>query len=479
MNTMAGTRVGGMWGAIVSYIKDFKVLKETKSEYWGIQVINFVDCTIYFALLSVAAVFLSQDLGMDDKNAGYVVTIFTSATTIFLFVSGMVTDWLGIRKSLYWAMGALLLLRMGLALIGLVDTIPYRGIIAGIIFFLMAPFMAMIITIFQAANRRFTNGRSRSAGFNLWYLFMNVGAAAGGFMIDIIRKWLELPNAYIFVVGVGCGIVSLIATFLMIKDESQMADPDEKLEETKPSAEVKPRKGPFQIAREVMIEPVFWRLMALILLLVGVRAVFAYMYLLMPKYWLRVIGPDAAFGTLEAINPIIIVVGLFLFIPFASKYDTYKMLIYGAVISAFSMLVLIMPWRMFSGDIAIAHYSMAVICLVILSIGEIIWSPKLSEYTAAVAPEGQEGTYLGISMIPWFLAKTLVSVFSGHMLIQWAPEGIGERMQAGAVSFWDSPSAMWLVLSIPAILGPIVALTLRGWFTKGVKLDKKGEDTKK
>jgi len=39
------------------------VLRETRAEYWGIQLINFLDCTAYFALLTIAAVFLSDDLG--------------------------------------------------------------------------------------------------------------------------------------------------------------------------------------------------------------------------------------------------------------------------------------------------------------------------------------------------------------------------------------------------------------------------------
>ena len=56
-------------------------------------------------------------------------------------------------------------------------------------------------------------------------------------------------------------------------------------------------------------EPTLWRLLVLVTLILGVRAVYAYMYLLMPKYWLRIIGPDAAIGTLNAINPIGIVIG--------------------------------------------------------------------------------------------------------------------------------------------------------------------------
>jgi len=482
--TVANKTAGEM---IFQYFKDFKVLKETGAEYWGVQVINFLDCTMYFAMLTIASVFLSENIGLSDEDAGYVLTLFTSATTIFLFFSGMVTDWLGIRRSVFVAMTGLLLLRGGLMVLGLVDTlpqflrdglmflgfsdipdtIPHRGWIAAVLFFLMAPLMAMIQTVFQAANRRFTTPQSRLAGFSLWYLFMNVGAALGGFLIDIVRLWLGISNAHIFTFGVFTAVLCMIALVMFVRREEQYYGEDEQKPEEQTT--VKARKNPFQIAKEVLSESAFWRLAVLIALLLGVRAVFAYMYLLMPKYWLRTIGPDAAFGTLNAINPILIIIGIILFIPFANRFNLFKMLVYGAMISALSLFALVLPWQFFSPNIAVAHYKMAVVSLVLLSVGELIWSPKLSEYTAAVAPEGQEGTYLGLTMVPWFLAKTVVSILSGHMLTRWSPEGIGDRMASGMVAFWDSPAAMWLILGVFAIGGPIVAIIFKGWFTAGAR----------
>lgn len=160
---------------IVAYFRDFGVLKETRKEYWGIQIINFLDCTFYFAMLTIASVFLSEDLGLNDKQAGYTITLFTSATTLMLFISGLLTDWLGIRKSLTISMVAMMVLRLATVAVGLMPGLPHRGILACALFFLMAPFMAAIQTVFQASCQRFTTKRSRSAGFNLWYLFMNVG----------------------------------------------------------------------------------------------------------------------------------------------------------------------------------------------------------------------------------------------------------------------------------------------------------------
>ena len=462
-------------GAIASYFHDFNVLKETRAEYWGIQIVNFLDCTFYFAMLTIASVFLSEDLGVNDQNAGYAITVFTTATTIFLFFSGMFTDWLGIKKSLQGSMIGMLLLRLGVVFVGVTPSLPHRGMLAAGLFLLMAPFMASIQTVFQSSCARFTTKRSRSAGFNLWYLFMNVGAALGGAMIDVIRKWLHLANVHVFTMGVVTALLCLLVSLTLIRREEQLLGPDEVPEKKEGTAKVE-RKNPLQIVREVVREKAFWRLLVLITLILGVRAVYTYIYLLMPKYWLRTIGPDAAIGTLNTINPIGIVIGLILFIPITNRFNIFKMLVYGAMVSALSLAPMALPWQWYGMDIAQAHYLMAILCMVLLTIGEVVWSPKLNEYTAAIAPKGQEGTYLGMTMIPWFMAKMIVSALSGHMLVHWSPETVNvagaamplkEAMQKGLLDYWHTPSAMWLILGAFALGGCIIAAMLRGWLTAG------------
>ncbi len=463
---------------IAGYFRDFGVLRETRWEYWGIQIINFLDCTFYFAMLTIATLFLSTDLKMSDENAGYAVALFTSATTLLLSVSGALTDWLGIRKGLRISMASMLVLRSAMVYVGLTPSLPNRGLIASVLLLLMAPFMAGIQTIFQSACQRFTSKKSRSAGFNLWYLFMNIGAAAGGYAIDFVRLRLKVGNVHIFTLGVICAALCLLFGELMIHRENQLRGPDEEPE----AEEAKPEKrSPMKILIDVVQQPAFSRLIVLIALVLGVRAVYTYMYILMPKYWERTIGPEAQIGVLNMINPIGIVIGLVLFIPLANRFNVFSLLVYGSMVSAIALFPMAVPWRLYGSDISQSHYSMAIACMVLLTIGEVLWSPKLYEYTAAIAPEGQEGTYLGFSMIPWFLAKTLVSAFSGHMLLHWSPEKamvngaeipLQEALIRGQVPYWNSPAAMWLILGIYALAGCIIAAFLQKWLTQGARWKK-------
>lgn len=115
---------------LVNYFKNFGVLKETRFEYWGIQIVNLLDSTAYFSLLTIASVFLSEDLGFDDRAAGYTITVFTAATSLMLLFSGMLTDWLGIRRSLNITLGGQLILRLAMVWVGLTPSLPHRGLLA-------------------------------------------------------------------------------------------------------------------------------------------------------------------------------------------------------------------------------------------------------------------------------------------------------------------------------------------------------------
>jgi hypothetical protein len=468
VETTTSTKSRSALDVIKGYFLDFKVLKDCRLEYWTVQGINLLDSLAYFSFLNIAVVFLSENIGFSDVTAGYAFALFTTSVTLMLFFSGFITDSLGIKKAMYLAMGLLLIARGGIALCGFFPGLPYRDILIWPFLFLLAPGTAMVQTIFQAATRRYTSGRARSAGFSMWYLIMNIGAALGGFAIDFVRLTMKLDNTWIVNIGVLGAVICTLLTILFIRNELQVFAAGEA-----PEAEAKPtaRKMPWQILREVVTQSAFWRFLVLVSCLIGVRAVFLYMALLQPKYWLRVIGEDAPMGLFQAINPILIVVGLILFIPIANKFNIYKMLVLGGVISSVSLFALVLPWRWLGSDIAAAYASMTVIQLIVLSIGEIIWSPKLQEYTAAVAPPGQEGSYLGMSLLPYFVAKTFISLMSGHMLLRFCPEGIKPEIVAGTLPFWRSPEAMWLILGCFALLGLVVAMIFKGWLTRGVKLD--------
>lgn len=480
------------------YFLDFKVLKEVPREYWGVQVVNFLDSIAYFSITTIITLLLSREFGLSDKGAGRIASIGTMGVTVSLILGiGAISDWLGIRRSINLALGSKLVVTAGIGALAVAPSFPFRTALVTVLYVLLAPSLASIQSVFQAANKRFTTEKARGAGFNLWYLFMNVGAALSGILIDTMRISLGFGNTGVVLIGVGTSALSMIACSLLIRSEKQVYGAGEKPPETPAVPEKK--KSPWQNFLLIVKEPAFWRFVVLTVAFLGVRAVYIHMIFIMPKYWERTIGPDVVLGLLEAINPVLIIVGLVVFIPVANKFHVFKQLVFGAMVSAASLFVLMIPWAMVApawsplakvlsfvyppaaaavgaGAVESGYYVLAFLSMIVLSVGEIFWSPKLYEYTAAIAPEGQEGAYFGFSLLPWFGAKLIVTWLSGDMLGAWCPRDMRADIAAGTLGFWHSPEAMWLVLGLWAMSGPVIALFFEKWLTKGARFKKQGDD---
>lgn len=143
--------------------------------------------------------------------------------------------------------------------------------------------------------------------------------------------------------------------------------------------------SPIELYNETLRSEAFWRFFTLISLLIGVRVLYRYLDCLFPKYIVREFGPSARFGSIIALDPLII---LFL-VPFLGVYtstgktktESLDMIIIGSAIACAS------PFWLALGS----SYTTAVLFITTLSIGEAVWSPRLYEYTMRVAEPGREG----------------------------------------------------------------------------------------
>ena len=97
-------------------------------------------------------------------------------------------------------------------------------------------------------------------------------------------------------------------------------------------------------------------------------------------------------------------------------------------------------------------YVSIVLFTILYSIGESFYSPRLYEYPAAIAPKGQEGSYLALSMLPYFVAKFFVGSMSGFLLDAFCP-ATGPR----------HPQMMWIIIGGMALIAPIGLVLARSY----------------
>jgi hypothetical protein len=95
------------------------------------------------------------------------------------------------------------------------------------------------------------------------------------------------------------------------------------------------------------------------------------------------------------------------------------------------------------------YYIMAALYLIVFSIGECFYSPRVYEYAAAIAPKGQEASYGALAYLPFLIGKLLVGT-SGWILAAFCPAEGPRRSDL-----------MWLIFALAASVAPIGLLLFR------------------
>lgn len=420
---------------------DLATLGDAPRELWLVYGIKFLESLAYFAIYNLLVVYLSEDLAFSDKTAGSIAGTWLTLVSVLMFFSGFVADSMGIRRALGLAVVSCL---AGRALMALAPGPEVA--LAGL--FLQAWGTASMLPTMTAGIRRYTTPQSVAFGFSLFYVLMNVGALVAPLTLGALRKLfasavtVELPllgptaissSRIVFAISTLATVGALGLVAMMREPAAAAPLPGET-----PTAQ--PKRGPLQILKEVTGESAFWRFLLFVSLLVLVRLIFQHAHLTWPKYTLRELGKDFNFAWYWSINPAMIIVLTPIVTAWSKQKSAFWCIVGGALLTTASVF-----W------LALSSAVWAQIAFVVtLSLGEALWSPRLYEYTAVVAPPGREASYMGLSQIPMFLAKPVVGWLSGAMLAQWCPPE-GPR---------DS-QFMWLVIGLSTLVGPLAIVALR------------------
>ncbi|GAB4288081.1 MAG: hypothetical protein Kow0090_00130 [Myxococcota bacterium] len=326
----------------------------------------------------------------------------------------------------------------------------------------------LMVPAIYVAVRRFTNKRTSGAGFNFQYLSMNVGAILSFALMDAARNYFgpETGNSIFFLMAAGFAVICTVGALIMrtaieVKDDGEIVhyESEEQIKAVGGGA----KENPIGIIIGVVKETAFWRFMLFITLLVGVKLVFTHQFMVMPKYYDRV-GHGSIIGLLNTINPTIIVIGLVLFIPIIAKFSVFRLIVIGTFVSSLSVFILVLPGKfftLFGWTIEQGYFFIILAQIIIFAFGEIIWSPRLSEYTVTIAPKGREGTYMSLAALPMFIAKPLNGFISGYLLDAFCPEDVMSDIVTGVRGFWNGPEMMWLIFGLISISSPVLVLLLR------------------
>jgi MFS family permease len=475
-----------------SFLGRFTVLRGAMPELWITFAVKFLGVAAYAVMNSTLVLWLSSDLGYSDEKALGLVGAWAVLMTVFTILVGSLTDALGMRKTFLLGVAICVIARLTMTF----TTVKWLALGVGL--FPLAVGEALGTPVMVAAIRRYSTTAQRSISFSMFYVMMNLGFLVQGFIFDGVRRGLgeyghfTLPilgttlSTYqtLFFVSLLLEIVLVPVLYFGIREGAEASDEGVRIT---PAGARRASRGTRSIGRALAVivrdtlrdtgrnmltlsrQPGFYRLLTFLMLIAGVKFVYMTMNYAYPKFGIRELGAGAPLGTLWSVtNSALIIILVPIVGALSQKISAYRMVTFGCFVVAASVFVLALPTAWFTGlsdgpvGWAIGHlylglkgsvnpwYVMIFLFVVLYSVGESFYSPRVYEYAAAIAPKGQEASYGALSYVPMFLAKLFVGTFSGMLLVRYCPE-TGPR----------NAQTMWLINALIALIAPVGLLVLR------------------
>jgi MFS family permease len=465
------------------FLAKFTVLKGAQRNLWLTFLIKFLIYTAYSVTNKTMVLWLSKDLGFNDQAAGALVGwVWAPAMTVFTLLAGSVTDAIGLRRTFFLGVAICTIARS----VMVVSTIPSLALACGVL--PLAVGEALGTPVLLAATRRYSTVAQRSISFSIIYMIMNIGYFAAGWIFDYVRQ-LHLhvslfgfePSSYqqLFMVSLAFEIV-LFPVIYFIRRGAEANNGGRVIEKSSGDDGSPPSfwKSIGDTVRQTAIDTAhlfrrligqsgFYRLLVFFLFIGFLKAIFLQMDYVFPKFGIRELGVNAPVGKLSAINAIVIICLVPIVGALTQKFAAYRMVVIGGVICAAGVFIMALPTEWFlsasnsmmgqwlghgylglQGSIH-PYYIMAALYLIVFSVGEAFYSPRVYEYAAAIAPKGQEASYGSLAYLPFLVGKLLVGA-GGWLLAAYVPEH-GPR----------HPGTMWLIFALAASVAPVGLIAFR------------------
>ena len=462
------------------------MLKGAQRELWLTFLIKFLIYTAYSVTNKTMVLWLSRDLGFSDQAAGALVGwVWAPAMTVFTLLAGSLTDAIGLRRTFFLGVAICTFARS----VMVVTTIPSLALICGVL--PLAVGEALGTPVLLAATRDYSTTRQRSMSFSIIYMVMNIGYVVAGWIFDYVRQ-LDLriqlfgfqPTTHqqLFFVSLAIEVLIFPAIYFLRRGEAEKAKRGRMTAGTSWLLAAHRRN---RAAKRSRYHPAFRRL-------VGQSAFRSHPRLLPPhrisqghlpadglclsEIWRSRAGLSCAGrqarqyqrdsnhfprahdrGADAALRRL------------SHGRDRRRHLCGGrfhhGVAAGVVHLCGEQPVRQWLGHGYLGlegsinpYYVMAALYLMVFSVGEAFYSPRVYEYAAAIAPAGQEASYGALAYLPFLVGKLLVGT-SGWILAAFCPAEGPRR-----------PAMMWLIFALAASVAPIGLLL----FSRYIRLPEAG-----
>lgn len=372
-------------------------LKKTYNEYphtfWMLIVAVFIDHVGGALIYPFLSLFITEKFGVGMTQVGQIFAIFAIFGVFGNIIAGALTDKFG-RKSMI--------------IFGLIVSALTSLLMAFVNDFNVFYFLTAVVGLFanagepaqQAMVADLLPEEKQTEGYGIMRVVANlaivIGPAIGG---------LLATRSYLTLFILDAVLSTLTAVFVMIV-----------LSETKPETTAEQEKQSFGQTligyRTVLKDRLY-----VVYILVSMLLTLAYMQMnnSLPVFLRDIHGIDPrGFGYLLSLNAAMVVVLQFWVTRRISKYPPMLMMALGTLLVGIGLSIY--------GFTSL--YAIFIVAMVILTIGEMIWSPVAQALVARLAPEDMRGRYMALFSFAWIIPSAIGPLAAGIVMDNYNPNWV-------------------------------------------------------
>jgi proton-dependent oligopeptide transporter, POT family len=405
--------------------------------FWVANISEIFERLSYYGAFASLALYLQEKLSFSVEQTGTLTGIFGGMVWFMAIFGGAAADRLGFRRALSIAY---LILAAAYFLIGSIGAswlAPVRNAVplelfVGFILILPALGIALVKPCVVGTTARASKPNVRSIGYSIYYTLVNIGGAAGPYYASWAHRHLGVESVY------RVAALSVFAMFFFVL--LFFREPHQPGDAPPPSIATVVRNFCVVLGNYRLVFPVllialllrialwnrptlsapWWiwavlfalvlagisRFMWFLVLFTGYWVVFWQQYISLPGYIHGFINPHADVEIILVTDGLTVIC-LTLAVNFLTRrIPAFQAVILGTLITSLSWLILAFHPTIWG----------AILSLFILALGEIIQQPRYYEYIALLAPQGQQGTYMGFAFLPIGIGSLIGGWFGGTLM---------------------------------------------------------------